>query len=200
MNDIPMPLEQNESALCSAIVDSFGNREQESILVAKLARIMNPRKGTNGSNESSVYTKFITKVAFAGSDCWYWYGAMHKLGYGLMNALGESKAHRISWRLHKGEIPDGLFVLHKCDVRNCVNPDHLFLGTQTDNMRDMVNKNRHRKTGPKGEDNCRSKLTNMEAQSIREEFATGVITQAELSRKYNLSPMTISRLIRMETY
>lgn len=193
-------MEYDESSLCSALVDSFGNREKESSLVVKLARTMNPRKGTNGSNKSSIYTRFITKVAFAGSDCWYWYGAMHKLGYGIMPALGESKAHRVSWRLHKGDIPDGMFVLHKCDVRNCVNPDHLFLGTQTDNMRDMVNKDRHCKIKHRGEENCRSKLTNMEAQSIREEFAAGGIIQAELSRKYNLSPMTISRLIRMETY
>lgn len=193
-------MEYNESNLCSSLVDSFGNKEEESSLVVKLARIMNPRKGTNGSNKSSVYTKFITKVAFAGSDCWYWYGAMHKLGYGLMSALGESKAHRISWRLHKGDIPDGLFVLHKCDVRNCVNPDHLFLGTQTDNMRDMVKKGRCRNATGRGEDNCRSKLTNLKAQLIREEFARGGIMQIELAKKYNLSPMTISRLIRMETY
>lgn len=193
-------MNQNEAELCAALVNSYGNREVESSLVTELARIMNPRKGTNGSNKSSIYTRFVTKVAFAGSDCWYWYGAKHKLGYGLMNALGESKAHCVSWRLHKGDIPDGMFVLHKCDVRNCVNPDHLFLGTQTDNMRDMVSKDRHCKVKHRGEDNCRSKLTNKQAQSIRDEFSTGRFMQIELAKKYNLSPMTISRLIRKETY
>lgn len=71
----------------------------------------------------------------------------NRRGYGsftLDGSLGESvAAHRFSWELHFGEVPDGMYVLHKCDNPPCVRPDHLFLGTQSDNMYDMWDKGRH---------------------------------------------------------
>lgn len=186
--------------LSKELVSMFGDRESESKCVIKLARMMSPYRFSNHKTLPDVYTRFITKVAFAGSDCWYWYGASHKLGYGLMSALGESKAHRVSWKLHYGEIPEGLMVLHKCDVRNCVNPDHLFLGTHKDNMQDMSSKGRGHINHLPGELSSRGKLTNLQAQEIREQFAHGDVLQKELARKYSVSPMAISRIIRKETY
>lgn len=88
--------------------------------------------------------------------CWLWTGANlgGKWPYGMLGKPGDPtvlyKAHRLSWELHVGPIPDGLFVLHKCDVPLCVNPDHLFLGTAADNMADMVQKGRARGGRPKG--------------------------------------------------
>jgi hypothetical protein len=77
-------------------------------------------------------------------DCWLWKGIKRK-GYGWMCVKQERIAsHRYSYLKYVGPIDDGLFVCHKCDTRNCVNPSHLFLGTNTDNMQDMLKKNRGR--------------------------------------------------------
>ena len=77
------------------------------------------------------------------SGCWIWTAYVMPNNYGYFY-MGEIKrAHRASWIIHKGPIPDGMYVLHKCDIRECVNPDHLFIGTQKDNMGDRDRKNRN---------------------------------------------------------
>ena len=77
--------------------------------------------------------------------CWNWTGALNTHGYGHMRVNSrQTPMHRLSWEKANGPIPDGLSVLHKCDNRRCVRPDHLFLGTQADNMQDKIAKGRHR--------------------------------------------------------
>lgn len=77
------------------------------------------------------------------SGCWIWTGHIRTNGYGAMSIKSKLQyAHRISWELHNGPIPEGLFVLHKCDNPPCVNPDHLFIGTQKDNLQDAFKKGR----------------------------------------------------------
>jgi hypothetical protein len=79
-----------------------------------------------------------------GTPCLLWTGSLRDNGYGQFYFRGQAaeKAHRVSWVLHRGKIPDGISVLHRCDVPACVNPEHLFLGTIADNNRDMSEKGR----------------------------------------------------------
>lgn len=93
--------------------------------------------------------RFWSKVAIAGpDDCWLWTAGLAKSGYGMIGVGRPSdrieSSHRIAWTLANGPIPGGLYVLHRCDVRRCCNPAHLFLGTHADNMRDVAEKGRWR--------------------------------------------------------
>lgn len=85
------------------------------------------------------FWKYVNKT----DSCWEWIGARRRDGYGRIR-VGNffEAAHRFSWELVYGDIPSDLCVLHRCDVRFCVNPDHLFLGTNRDNIDDMVKKGR----------------------------------------------------------
>jgi hypothetical protein len=87
--------------------------------------------------------RFFAKVK-TGAGCWEWQGSLATNGYGqFFRNDGSRQAHRISWEYENGEIPEDLHVCHKCDNRKCVRPSHLFLGTRSDNMKDMVKKFRH---------------------------------------------------------
>jgi hypothetical protein len=97
----------------------------------------------------SIERRFWSRVQKTDS-CWLWQGALLKSGNNVENKYGRFSinastsllSHRFSWILHNGEIPDSLFVLHTCDIKRCVNPEHLFLGDHIDNMNDAVNKHR----------------------------------------------------------
>ena len=79
-------------------------------------------------------------------SCWLWQALKNKTGYGVVNYNYKTQlAHRVAWTLTHGDIPAGLYVCHKCDTPGCINPDHLFLGTQLENMRDMASKGRSRR-------------------------------------------------------
>ena len=113
--------------------------------------------------------RFYAKVVKTDS-CWLWVGALYKSGYGRMRFLHdgvmrEESVHRVSWKLFHGPFDESLKVLHKCDIPSCVNPSHLFLGSQKDNVRDMVEKGRSFK--PIGELNPNSKLTFDDAKAVR---------------------------------
>lgn len=95
--------------------------------------------------DKNVEERFWSKVSKCECDkCWEWTASLNSKGYGRMNMQGRTGlSHRLSWLIHFSEIPDGLDVLHHCDNPKCVNPNHLFLGTHSDNMRDMVKKGRN---------------------------------------------------------
>lgn len=95
----------------------------------------------------ALIARFNEQVDRGGPEesCWLWRLGLNPQGYGKVKILGETvRAHRYSWMMHKGPIPEDMLVLHKCDVNSCVNPDHLFLGTASDNAQDRDNKRRGR--------------------------------------------------------
>jgi hypothetical protein len=99
-----------------------------------------------GKYQVPIVDRFWARVQ-KSDGCWEWTGAVNSRngGYGVIGISGSRKltvTHRLSWEIHHGPIPDGLWVLHRCDNRKCCNPEHLFLGTHADNMRDMTAKGR----------------------------------------------------------
>jgi hypothetical protein len=126
------------------------------------------------------------------TGCWLWLGTKRN-GYGAFRMGRDCRnrnesAHRAAYLLLKGDIPRGMIVCHACDVRSCINPDHLFAGTPRDNMRDAARKGRM----PRGERNARAKLDADQVRAIR---LSAERNSAALGRQYNISPDMI-RLIR----
>lgn len=125
------------------------------------------------------------------SGCWLWKGRLGAAGYGYFCIPPNRKrpAHRMSWVLFRGEIPNGYNVCHKCDIRNCVNPEHLFLGRPADNVKDMVQKNRHQF----GERHYAAKLTAIQVSQIRELLAAGR-AHKEIAATFGVCRATIDRI------
>ena len=155
--------------------------------------------------------RFWSKVNKSG-ECWTWTASSFKDGYGKFWLRGRNRyANRVSWELAYGVDPGGMMVCHSCDNPPCVRPEHLFLGTQKDNRRDAVAKGRTAKgarhgsrtkphTVPRGERNGNAKLTYEIADAIREEYASGDISQWDLARRYGVAQTAISSVINRKTW
>jgi len=123
------------------------------------------------------------------SGCWLWTGSTKTGTYGAFSVKNFPRfAHRVSWELHRGDIPEGMFVCHSCDTPACVNPDHLFLGTHRDNMKDMRRKSRF----PHGEQHPNSKLTEDQVIAIRDDNRSHVTIAGD----YGVHQVHISRIKR----
>lgn len=128
---------------------------------------------------------FLRNIWKDKNGCWVWTASRFKNGYGQCRYQDQSKAHRVSWLIHRGVIPKGVCVLHRCDNRPCVNPQHLFLGSQKDNMRDMILKGRDDKV--KGVRHPQAKMTDKDIRQIRKLHKDGK-TQRSLCRLFSISP------------
>lgn len=128
----------------------------------------------------------------AVSGCWEWTGTHVGFGHGYFS-VGSKKvlAHRFSYELHNGPIPDGMFCCHTCDNPTCVNPAHLYLGTHAQNMADMVSKNRHKH----GSAHHSAKLTEPQVIEIRRKYAQESATQKELANEYGVAPSAIAKIV-----
>jgi hypothetical protein len=131
---------------------------------------------------------FLARLKHDKTGCWLWTGPVSWKGYGesTYGGQGRIRAHRASWIIHNGEVPDGLWVLHKCDVRLCCNPAHLYLGRITDNTRDAMERNRVAR-GPR---NAASKLDADAVLHIRSSDETC----RALAKKYGVSATAISKV------
>jgi len=138
--------------------------------------------------------RFWPKVDVRGPDeCWEWQAHKDTDGYGRFSVDGRVQlAHRLAWELKHGEVPDRQCICHACDNPACVNPLHLFLGTQADNLHDMAEKGR----STKGTDNPQSKLSENDVREIRRLYATAKFLQKQLSKQFGVSRSAIGQIVR----
>lgn len=135
---------------------------------------------------------FLSKFKVS-DNCWIWDGATYSNGYGVFR-VGKHliPAHRVSYRLYKGQLEDKLVVMHSCDNVKCVNPQHLSLGTHKDNAADMKAKKRHRF----GENHHNHKHSDEKILAIKKEYFQGNMSTVKLEKKYGIDSGYISKILR----
>lgn len=142
--------------------------------------------------DEKVVERFYKKI---GTD-WKWKGSKDGCGYGRIKINGKyHSAHRVSYIIFNGEIPEGMSVLHSCDNPGCVNPKHLHLGTQADNMREMAERGRSQR----GENHNNSKLTNKQVIDIRKKYELG-LSQTVIGKEYNISNRYVSMIVNKKRW
>lgn len=141
---------------------------------------------------ASADERFLRAVTFEpNTGCWIWTGTLNNAGYGLLGVDGGKRvlAHRFSYEKFKGQIPNGLVVMHVCDQRYCCNPDHLAVGSHQDNAADTIAKGRHAREKPnlRGEIHPQAKLTNDEAELVMQSSESA----ASLARRFGVSDTAV---------
>jgi len=149
------------------------------------------------------FWRFVTKLS--DSECWEWQGSRSSKGYGKLPYGSEQQAHRVSYIIFKGEIPDKMMVLHHCDNPSCVNPSHLYLGDNQQNMIDMISRGRAKPRGKKPtltDDQVRLVAASTETVSkLKEQFGVGrgVIELIKSGKTYKHLDLTINKASKGET-
>lgn len=132
------------------------------------------------------------------NGCWIWQASITSFGYGRTSLGGRlTQAHRASWAVFKGEIPLGMQVNHKCHVRSCINPEHLYIGTQVDNMRDM--RLAKRKVVKLGSENATAKLNEGQVMQIRKLLESKKYASS-IALQFNVSESAIFAIKRGKTW
>jgi hypothetical protein len=154
--------------------------------------------------DERLLARFWAKVG-KSEACWLWLAALNDSGYGVLRVRVDGiarneRAHRLSWIIAHGPIPEGLNVLHHCDTPACVRPDHLFLGSQADNTADMLRKARHRLRPLLGIEHGCAKLDEREVREIRQLFAGGNTTLIELAATYDVSVTQVHNIVRRKLW
>lgn len=151
-------------------------------------------------NNAALWDKLLSRsIPEPNSGCLLWLGAICSGGYGWMGLPGTGKTiavHRLSFTIHKGPIPNGLHVCHKCDVRTCVEPTHLWAGTNADNMADRNAKARARGGSRPGSQHYSTTLTEADVLAIR----ASTDTQRALAKRYGLHFGSINDIVRGRTW
>ena len=157
-------------------------------------------EGDNMDINDSIIARFWAKVDKSG-ECWVWTAYCDANGYGHLSVGTKMpRAHRVSWTIHNGPIPEGICVLHTCDNPPCVRPDHLWLGSRGDNSLDMKMKGRGRTKYQRGEANDYSKLTETNVLEIRHRYAQGNVSQYQLAREIGVCVATICHIVNRITW
>lgn len=175
-------------------------------LARGLCKLHYYRKRRTGTTEPTrlfdVEERFWANVQKGGpGECWLWTGLLTDKGYGRVFSNGRYLgAHRFSYRLHEGPVPKGLFVCHRCDNPRCVNPDHLWLGTNADNMADMAEKGRaNHEPRMLGESHTRAKLTEKKVREIRRLRREGLTLEA-IAKQYGVCFQTVSLVVNRKSW
>lgn len=134
------------------------------------------------------------------SCCWEWTGFIWKSGYGCFSVTHRisHRAHRVSYEMTNGAIPQDAVIMHRCDNPSCVRPDHLVQGSSKDNTQDMLKKGRH--TSPKGEDHGNALLSEELVLRIRALHATRTLTLAKLAEQCGVSKAAASKVVYRQTW
>ncbi len=151
-----------------------------------------------GRSRGKFATRFWAKAIKTDNDsCWLWIGSLSEDGYGHIGNDGKVfLAHRMSYELEIGPIPEGMCVCHHCDTPACVRPDHLFVGTHQDNMRDMKDKLR----AHLGERSGSAKLTDEKVLEIRRRYAVGDISTRKLGKEFGISGGNVRSIVNRHTW
>ena len=166
--------------------------------MASVKKLLMSQQPVSYGAMATLKARLLGAVVITASGCWEWPGYCFDNGYGKIGVDFENRYfHRAMWALHKGPIPEGMMVLHRCDNRPCGNPDHLFLGTNLENNRDALMKGRS-SVG----DRHATKLASMQVLEIRKMYKPGVLGfgQKALAAQFGVSRRMVQAIVQNKVW